>query len=96
MEYLQEALPEIIAFIIIAILTFIGWGIRKIWTFTHQVQLLFEKEMTNGKPAHKTESTKDLLTSIRDLVIEHHKWAIKDAEEAKEKLEEIKAGVSDE
>ena len=94
-EVFIDALPSIISFIIIGILTFIGWGLRKLYKFTHQVQLLLVKETGNGG-----DSTKDLIRQISDYqgtvtknqermiesITSHHDWAINDAKRIAEKL----------
>jgi len=88
LDVMRDALPAIVAFMSISLLTFIGWGIRRVYIFTHAMQALFEKEMTNGKPAGQGESTKDILTGIRSAILNHDTWARADAERRNAALEE--------
>lgn len=79
MDIILDALPAVVAFMLISLLTFIGWGIRQLYKFSQDVKHIIEKEMTNGKPAGQGESTKDVLMGIRDAIQSHHSWAQTDA-----------------
>ena len=88
LDVMRDALPAIVAFMSISLLTFIGWGIRRVYIFAHSMQQLIEKEMTNGQPAGQGESTKDILTGIRSAILNHDTWARADAERRNAALEE--------
>lgn len=88
MQILTDALPAVVAFLLISLLTFIGWGIRRLYLFSIDIKHIIEKEMTNGKPPGEGESTKDIMQEMRDALVSHHEWAQGDAKERNRVLKE--------
>lgn len=84
-EIFMDAIPEIIAFVVIALLTFIGFGIRRLYQFSQSVQKVIERETSNGI-TENGGSTKDLLRSINTSLDIHHQWAKADAKRMAEHL----------
>jgi len=89
----NDAAGPVLAFVLISLLTFIGWGIRRLYKFSNQIQKILIKEMSNGKPYEKSDSTKDIMIDIRRGLQNHHTWAQADAVERNKILNETNTRI---
>ncbi len=80
-DIIKDALPEVLAFMLIGVLAFVGWSVRRAFKLVNDVNKLLKRETTNGG-----DSTKDLIRRFaaaqEEILAElkkHNKWAQEDA-----------------
>ncbi len=93
-EWIDSAMPIVVAAVIIAFLSMTARAIVLVVGFIRRVVDLLEHETSNGN-TEEPSTIKDLLSGILNSLKGHHEWAQEDAKATHGELASIMEAIDD-